>query len=516
MKIRMRLTLIFSIIIVITLSAFGLITYKTFSDSIVENKNQIYIYKINDIFAKLHADIIGCIDDIDAFSAQSNILETISGDSKTEKTKLQKVLSKYLRTNELISSIYLVAPDGSEILKIGRKITGKKAINHSKLQMIASKRYSQEPFILEETGKISIVYPVLVKKLHNYTYILVYEINLKKIRKTILPSMQDGEALFITLQNGALLLDVRNSKEKQLESLSIKSIIRNTKKYNNSRSTTFEYKNYYIFSSTVESGQWNLTYAVPKGVYLSDLIILKNRIAVAIVVMIWLSVWTVLIVSYRISKPLMFLSKATKDMMAFNYETPITIPRTKDEIEDLASSFESMRLKMKDLVLKDPLTDTYNRRYLIQFLEHEVAKASRLGNQLSVLMIDIDHFKTINDTCGHYYGDTVLQAVAQSLTQMVREYDIVARYGGEEFIVVLPNISSKEAHLTAERLRKEVEINKLINSEVKVTISIGLSTYDKNICNTPEKLINTADVALYQAKEAGRNRTIVYKIQKAV
>lgn len=407
MKIRGRLTLSFSILIMIVLSVFGFITYKTFSESIIKNKDQIFAYKTCVISSKLNGAIDNCTDDIRIFSTKSNI---------------------------------------------------------------------------------------------------------EKLRKVILPSMRDDEALFIISKNGVSLLEVYSSKKNSFESLDIKETLGHIKTSSNSDPTTYKSDNFYAFSSFSQPTGWNLTYIVPKNVYLNDLIIFKNRIIVAIVIIMWLSVWVVLIISYGISKPLMILSKAAKDITALNYETPIKISRTKDEIEDLANSFEFMRLKIKDLILKDPLTDIYNRRYLMQFLESEVSKANRLESPLSVIMIDIDHFKDINDTYGHHCGDDVLRKVGQTLNQMVREYDVVARYGGEEFAVILPNTGLEEAYATAERLRKGIESIKCMGgAEAIITISIGLSSYDKEIFNTPEKLIHSADVALYQAKEAGRNRTIIYR-----
>ncbi len=158
----------------------------------------------------------------------------------------------------------------------------------------------------------------------------------------------------------------------------------------------------------------------------------------------------------------------------------------------------------------DPLTRLFNRRMLMQTLDKEFVRHGRSQTTLSLLMLDIDHFKNINDTYGHLNGDTVLIGLAKILKEYLRPYDIATRFGGEEFALVLPNTPISGAYDVAERLRIAVE--KMIFSgelrNLSLTVSIGISCYPCSTVNDVDQLLRTADKALYQAKQTGRNRVV--------
>jgi diguanylate cyclase (GGDEF)-like protein len=162
----------------------------------------------------------------------------------------------------------------------------------------------------------------------------------------------------------------------------------------------------------------------------------------------------------------------------------------------------------------DPLTGLYNRRYLDRRLEDEVRRTRRYGFPLSVLLLDIDHFKHLNDKYGHQFGDVVLNAVSQTIAQSARASDVVARYGGEEILVIATNTSVADALYLAERLRgmvEKIDLDKL-NHDVPgesptVTVSVGVAGMSDETSNE-ELLIERADSALYQAKREGRNRVV--------
>lgn len=159
----------------------------------------------------------------------------------------------------------------------------------------------------------------------------------------------------------------------------------------------------------------------------------------------------------------------------------------------------------------DGLTGLYNHRHLQERLREELDRARRYRRPLSLVMADLDHFKTYNDTYGHPQGDEVLMAVAHTLRQVSRTSDLVARYGGEEFTLVLPETSLEDAQTVAERARQCVaalEFQGRENSHVTgVTLSLGIASYYHGC--TQEELIALADAALYEAKRAGRNRVRV-------
>jgi diguanylate cyclase (GGDEF)-like protein len=166
------------------------------------------------------------------------------------------------------------------------------------------------------------------------------------------------------------------------------------------------------------------------------------------------------------------------------------------------------------LTMTDPLTGVPNRRHLFARLEHELARAQRYGSQLSILMVDIDYFKRLNDLAGHRAGDETLRRVADLLRGKVRKVDTLARYGGEEFMLVLPQTSKADAHEVAEKLRRAVADAPFLAVPGlplgHVTISIGVSCYPVD-ASEQDLLVDCADSALYASKRGGRNRATPYE-----
>ncbi|HHP7232820.1 MAG TPA: GGDEF domain-containing protein [Xenococcaceae cyanobacterium] len=167
--------------------------------------------------------------------------------------------------------------------------------------------------------------------------------------------------------------------------------------------------------------------------------------------------------------------------------------------------------------ITDPLTELYNRRYLERQLQQEIELAQRYELPLSLLLIDVDYFKLINDNYGHQIGDLALCHLSKLIRKMIRHSDIAARYGGEEFLIIAPSTSSFVATALAERLRQGIESQLLIlpkNSqeqrEIRLTVSIGVVSLSSEVDNS-QKLFIAADEALYRAKQEGRNRVVVSK-----
>lgn len=172
-----------------------------------------------------------------------------------------------------------------------------------------------------------------------------------------------------------------------------------------------------------------------------------------------------------------------------------------------AQSFE----KAERLSVTDGLTGLTNRQQLEVSLQNEVFRSRRYRSPLSLVMLDVDYFKAVNDTFGHQEGDDVLMGVALIIKNLCRSHDVAARYGGEEFVLILPETNASGAWIIAERVREEVE-NHRFNHEGKVhsvTISCGIAEFNNQGNQDYTELIRVADDALYQAKESGRNRTIL-------
>ncbi len=185
-----------------------------------------------------------------------------------------------------------------------------------------------------------------------------------------------------------------------------------------------------------------------------------------------------------------------------------------------AMAVENARLyqTMCELSVRDELTGLYNRRHLSQQLEAEWGHAERYGMPLALLMVDIDHFKKLNDGNDHLTGDAALRKVATLLLRNTRGIDTVARYGGEEFVVLLPRATRASARLVAEKLRRVLEeadfAGEAVLPQGTLTVSLGAAAYPED-ASTPEELLERADAALYRAKDKGRNRVEVWEEARA-
>jgi diguanylate cyclase (GGDEF)-like protein len=184
----------------------------------------------------------------------------------------------------------------------------------------------------------------------------------------------------------------------------------------------------------------------------------------------------------------------------------------KDHYRETARELKAARERMKQLSITDDLTETYNYRYFIQSLDLELRRAKRYEYPISLMMLDIDHFKIYNDTHGHVAGDRVLKQVARVIKETVRHTDILARYGGEEFAGILIKTNLDEGCQIAERVRKAVEEFAIDHEKTqpqgRLTVSVGISTLGSKVSSL-QGLVKTADEALYEAKRTGRNRVAV-------
>lgn len=205
-----------------------------------------------------------------------------------------------------------------------------------------------------------------------------------------------------------------------------------------------------------------------------------------------------------------------------NFERPMPSGFAPEEIDFLTAVADQAAMAVLnaqlheqtvELSITDPLTGVPNRRHLFSRLEMEIARANRFGTQVSMLMVDIDHFKHLNDAAGHRAGDEVLRKVCELMQGMTRKVDVLARYGGEEFVLVLPQVSKVEALEVAEKLRRVVEEAPLEHAKVqpggKITISVGVSNLPAD-ATEQDKLVDCSDAALYASKRTGRNKVTGY------
>lgn len=231
------------------------------------------------------------------------------------------------------------------------------------------------------------------------------------------------------------------------------------------------------------------------------------------------------------------LSELTEVVTQMGYGKSKRVPlKTKDEIGKLGQVFNQMAdlieeresalrdlaqgleqtvaertAELEKLAISDPLTLVYNRRHFFTLAERELERSRQKESELSVILLDADNFKNINDTYGHQAGDQALIELSRNCLETIRKKDIFARYGGEEFILLLPDETLSDAQATAERLRKKIAETPLIvnGQNIPITISLGVASTNPSIAKNMNSLVAQADKALYKSKQNGRNRVTI-------
>jgi diguanylate cyclase (GGDEF)-like protein len=191
----------------------------------------------------------------------------------------------------------------------------------------------------------------------------------------------------------------------------------------------------------------------------------------------------------------------------------VRLQEKNDQLEAEIAERKELQETLERLAITDSLTGVYNRRHFFELAEREILRSTRYKRPLSIIMLDIDHFKRVNDRHGHLVGDQILSNIAGRVRGELRVNDIMGRYGGEEFAVVLPETCSPDIIHVAERLRESIASRPFHTEKghVRITISIGLTCLMGERQITVERLLDEADQALYEAKRRGRNRTVSYK-----
>jgi len=210
---------------------------------------------------------------------------------------------------------------------------------------------------------------------------------------------------------------------------------------------------------------------------------------------------------------LMIPSALSDDVLANKKQLALSLA------EQISLSLSNIRLRetLRTMSIRDSLTGLYNRLYMEEFFKQEIHRAYRKGTSIGVIIIDIDHFKRVNDTLGHDAGDMLLAKIGKFLHRSIRESDIVCRFGGEEFVIIMPEATVEVAAGRAQELRKSFKLSNLDYESLlpvgEITISLGVSAFPRNGL-TAEAIFKAADDALYEAKDSGRDRVCVAKVRE--
>ena len=243
----------------------------------------------------------------------------------------------------------------------------------------------------------------------------------------------------------------------------------------------------------------------------SDRALERRRIAIAagmaVVAALFLAAVNLLL-ARTVFGPLRQLRAGARDIQAGDLDARLAWRRD-DEIGQLAADFDAMAAKLRDLALEDALTGLPNQRACRWRLAEEVARAAREGHAVTVALLDVDRFKTVNDTLGHAAGDEALRALADALRRELRPSDVYGRLGGDEFLLALVDADVEEAEAVLERLRAAAGEHRPEPDHPPLAVSVGLAVFPRQ-ARDPEELLKLADRALYQAKAEGRDRVRAY------
>ncbi|MCP3888061.1 MAG: GGDEF domain-containing response regulator [Desulfobulbaceae bacterium] len=189
-----------------------------------------------------------------------------------------------------------------------------------------------------------------------------------------------------------------------------------------------------------------------------------------------------------------------------------SLQQKNDELQESLTRQKEVEYKLQLLCMVDDLTGLYNRRQLITALQQAFFESKRYDTSLSCMMVDLDHFKIVNDTYGHDFGDAVLKEFSKRLKNVLRTADISFRYGGEEFFALLPQTELDEAEIVGQRILESCRSTPFASGDIShdVTVSIGAASYKSCLPHSPEELIKAADEMLYQAKNLGRDRVVKF------
>jgi len=485
LKIRGKLILSFSIAMILVLCTLGYVVYHTFASSTRIDKQEI---------AGLHLEVM--TSELVQLAASERLSLRALEQNIADGADPEPLLRQYLRNTLYAEGVLLVDDRGVIQQSVGE-------ISAIESLLVTGKATNVEPISVGA----SIVLPGSdASELQDGRLLAATQIGGMELLRSIEYDDLPAHSVVIIAHEGEHIISNHEPMEEELEGEFLQLV-----DFMPNDGSLAEGTDWYGMRRGVGTLPVELWYMVPKKIFQADIFNLQNRVIAATIVLLWLTIWIVLAISHKITLPIRELTESIAAMKEEEYAVPLTYRDSGDETAALAKGFEGMRQHIDELISVDPLTNLYNRRYLMRSFVREINRARRSNTPLCCMMLDIDRFKNINDSWGHPCGDYVLRQAAHIIKENIRDCDIAARFGGEEFTVLLPTARTAEALNVGLRIGRMLEEFEFVweGQKFHVTTSGGIASLDEIDHDEPEALLQLADSALYEAKQTGRNRVIV-------
>lgn len=514
--IQAKLIAIFSILIMVPIIVLGFLSYSKTEQTLISEireDNMNTIESMNKYFIENFLESVE--NSVNVWAADAGNDHNYSDIVGIR--RMMRQWEGYIKTNEYIQWIYLGTQDGRYYLvpwdsTMPKDYDPRKRIWYKAALEAKGKTVWTEPYKDAGSGGMMVTATkVVIDGDHPDRVVGAFGVDLQLIKLSLLlQTMKFGEGGYVFLMDDEGYI-VAHSLKKSIGTFYgdkpwVKQILKNKR---GSFPYSFDGKDYYVSYSTVRNTGWKLVGIVPQKTLIKQADPIKRRTVLVAAISMLAAVFIAVLFSRSIGKKIERMVQYMEEVENGNL-TIRSYYRGNDEFKELNHRFNRMVYNLsknmeeiKLLSVTDGLTKLYNHKFVTETLEKSIYHAVENHEELSLMMIDIDNFKRINDQYGHQKGDEVLIALAEVMTNNLRNDDTIGRYGGEEFLIIMPGVNIEEACLIAERLRKKTEEIAIKDVNDKITISIGVSQYGGETSN---EFVNKVDILLYKAKRNGKNR----------
>lgn len=512
----------FGTLFLLTLAGLAAVFYLVYRDSVETSRRELFGLKTKAIAVTIDDALSRALQEADEFFLRYPVTRLLDDPRDTEtRLLLFSKTSDFLLGNERLSALTVADPRGDVLLHVGSDDAPGIA------ELVRSAGGAESPprsRLLAWQDVIYLARRIPAEPGAGAGGHLLFRFDMRRMRETIRAKYTaekvEGSQLLVRLDQRPVMV-FRDRDDGPLDAAQIEELIAAHRAfYNHAGAGTMEpadrvqrFGSYYVFDHHSTLLDIETYYLIHADTYWHGADRLINLMIAVLAVGMLLAVDIIMLIAGRITGPLRRLTQATREIGRIDGPKLAEEDGPGDEVGELRRSFVALQRRLESLISRDYLTGMYNRQHFMAMLERELSHAQRAGGKVSCMIVDVDHFKGVNDTHGHAAGDAVLQQVARTIGDGVRGYDVAARIGGEEFAVLLPGTAIELAVVLAERIRATVETARfpLSGRELAVTVSIGVCDYacpPRDERPDGDALLQCADRLLYDAKRAGRNRVV--------